>query len=339
MEISNLKFYLSHLSFVIYWLSIYFGFYYLNILYSFGLLPLLDMILPDELEEIDNNDNLYNESFKKPIYHWIGLYFISLIFSLIYLYKNPINLINKFLMGTSFGIITSQSIAISHELSHKQIPKDLFLSKLLLSSSLYSHFFIEHKYGHHINVATPLDPATAKKNQTVYMFIPKSIIGGYINAFKLEYEKHGLFNYVTKSSVLNSLILTLIGYLNVYLLIFFIIQALVGVIIGEAINYVEHYGLERKLINGRYESVKKIHSWDSSKLITNLMLFRIGRHSDHHTNPIKEYQYLRINESSPKLPFGYMLSLLVSFIPPLWFRIMNPILETFNKNLEINKNI
>jgi alkane 1-monooxygenase len=339
MEISNLRFYLSHSTFVIFRLSIYYGFYYITILYSFGLLPLLDMILPDDLHDQDKDDDSNDESFKKPIYHWVGLYFISLIYSLIYLYKNPISLINKILMGISFGIITSQSIAVSHELSHKQNPKDLFLSKLLLIPSLYSHFFIEHKYGHHINVATPLDPATAKKNQTVYNFIPRSIIGGYLNAFKLEYEKYGLINYVTKSSLLNILILILLGYIDIHILVFYIIQALVGVIIGEAINYVEHYGLERKLINGRYESVKKIHSWDSSKLITNLMLFRIGRHSDHHTNPIKEYQYLRINESSPKLPFGYMLSLLVSFIPPLWFRIMNPILEKFNKNNEINKNI
>lgn len=332
MEISNLRFYLSHSTFVIYWLSIYFGFYYITILYSFGLLPLLDLILPDELHQMDKEEES-DDSFKKPVYHWVGLYFISLISSLIYLYKNPISLLNRFLMGTSFGIITSQSIAVSHELCHKPVTKDLFLSKLLLSSSLYSHFFIEHKYGHHLNVATPLDPATAKKNQTVYNFIPRSIIGGYIHAFKTEYEKYGLINFVTKSSLINMGILASLSLINTCLVSFYIIQALVGVIIGEAINYVEHYGLERKLINGRYESVKKTHSWDSSKLITNLMLFRIGRHSDHHTNPVKDYQYLRINESSPKLPFGYMLSLLVSFIPPLWFRIMNPRLEEFKKNI------
>jgi alkane 1-monooxygenase len=346
MGITNLRFYASHTLFLIYWISYYYGFDYLVLLYVFGILPSLDLLLgseshqPEKITLSDVHKDNDNE-FKNPIYRWVYLYLGTLISSLGLIYYNKLSLFKTIIMGINFGLVSSQGIAVAHELSHKKDFKDKILSKLILTSTLYNHFYIEHKYGHHINVATPKDPATSKKNQNVYNFIVQSVIGGIKSAWKIEYKSKGVINYLTKSWLVNCGIIAILYKLAYPLLIFFILQSFIGVFMLEVINYIEHYGLERKLIKDNvkgieyYESVKNCHSWDSNNLITNIMLFRLGRHSDHHTHPFKEYQDLIKNTDSPKLPYGYMMSSLIALVPSLWFKLMNPKLEEYLRMKEL----
>nr|WP_321539671.1 fatty acid desaturase [Flavobacterium piscinae] len=92
----------------------------------------------------------------------------------------------------------------------------------------------------------------------------------------------------------------------------------------ETINYIEHYGLKRKkLPSGRYERVTEKHSWNSNHILGRIILYELTRHSDHHYKSTKEYQILECHEESPQLPYGYPTSMVLSFIPPLWFSIMN----------------
>jgi alkane 1-monooxygenase len=99
--------------------------------------------------------------------------------------------------------------------------------------------------------------------------------------------------------------------------------ALVGVLLLETINYIEHYGLSRKLEGSRYERVSPMHSWNSNHTIGRLVLYELTRHSDHHHRASKKYQILESIEESPQLPFGYTTSMLIAFFPPLWFKLMN----------------
>jgi len=107
-------------------------------------------------------------------------------------------------------------------------------------------------------------------------------------------------------------------------LIFALLCAVVGFLLLETVNYIEHYGLLRKKTDsGRYERVKEIHSWNSNHVVGRIVLYELTRHSDHHYKSSKKYQILDCHEDSPQMPFGYPTSMVLSLIPPLWFKIMN----------------
>ncbi len=90
-------------------------------------------------------------------------------------------------------------------------------------------------------------------------------------------------------------------------------------------NYVEHYGLKReKKANGKYEPCQPRHSWNTNHIFSNLLLFHLQRHSDHHANPMRPYQALRDFSDLPRLPSSYPGCFVLAFVPPLWFRVMNP---------------
>ena len=200
---------------------------------------------------------------------------------------------------------------------------------------LYMHFYIEHNFGHHLNVATPEDCATARYNQTVYGFWFSSVTKQYMSAWKLQLQ---LLQRQGKSfvSINNDMLwyhLIQPAYLGFVFLLFswdvMMFAALVGVIAFlflECINYIEHYGLKRnKTESGRYERVQPHHSWNSNFNVGRIVLYELTRHSDHHYKASKKYQILNSYKESPTLPLGYPASLLLSFIPPLSFKIINPL--------------
>jgi len=118
-----------------------------------------------------------------------------------------------------------------------------------------------------------------------------------------------------------SLILFLFGTIGFF---FAFSVAIVGFLLLETVNYIEHYGLLRlKTDSGRYEHVKEIHSWNSNHVVGRIVLYELTRHSDHHYKSSKKYQLLQCYDKSPEMPYGYPTSMVIAFIPPLWFSIMN----------------
>lgn len=244
-----------------------------------------------------------------------------------------------------FGLVTGGiGITVAHELGHKKSQLERFYSKLLLMTVCYMHFYIEHNRGHHVAVATPEDPATARKDENFYFFWFKSVFSGYAHAWKLEGEKlkrnnksffsyHNEMIWFTIIPIAFCAVLTLAfsysaGEINWAIPIFFFFQSYLAFSLLELVNYLEHYGIVRKqLAPGKYERVNPLHSWNSSHLISNFFLFQLQRHSDHHANAIKRYQVLDHYKESPQLPFGYPTMILIALIPPLWFKIMNPRLK------------
>ena len=107
--------------------------------------------------------------------------------------------------------------------------------------------------------------------------------------------------------------------------VFFSGQSLIAIALLEAIDYIEHYGLRRRrLADGSYEPVSARHSWSSDFLLTNLYLFQLQRHPDHHLYGRRPYQALRHIGHSPQLPAGYAAMVVMALIPPLWFAVMDP---------------
>lgn len=224
-------------------------------------------------------------------------------------------------------------IATAHELGHKKESLDRWLGKLTLAPSAYGHFYVEHNRGHHKNVSTPEDPATSRFGESFWAFWPRTVIGSLRSAWHLEAERLQRFNksvWSTENENLQSWALSVVlfgGLLIVFgavIVPYLIIQAIYGFSLLEVVNYLEHYGLlRRKNPDGRYERCMPEHSWNSNHTVTNLFLYHLQRHSDHHANPTRKYQTLRHFEDSPQLPSGYAGMITLAYLSPLWFAVMN----------------
>ena len=314
------------------------GYYtFLTPLYAFGIIPLLEVILPQDPSNLSDEERA--EKKKRKLFDWmlylnIPIVYGILIYTLVYITTNPIELYEFIGFVFSTGIVLgSNGINVAHELGHRKNKTEQSMAKLLLLPSLYMHFFIEHNFGHHLHAATKEDPATARYNQNVYSFWFTSVFRQYRNAWKiqsdlLQREKHAFISLKNEMIIYT---LFQFGYLTavfivfgVYGLLFALMAAVVGFLLLETINYIEHYGLLReKLPSGRYERVREVHSWNSNHVIGRVVLYELTRHSDHHYKSSKKYQILDYYEQSPEMPFGYPTSMVMSLIPPLWFYIMN----------------
>lgn len=233
-------------------------------------------------------------------------------------------------MGLLCGVF---GINAGHELGHRQTFFEQTLAKMLLLTSQYMHFFIEHNKGHHKRVATPEDPSSARFGETVYRFYFRSIVFSYSSAWKIaarDTRKKGkpvlsLYNEMIRFSLIQAVFIVVIVYLfGWWVTGYYLLAAIIGILLLETVNYIEHYGLQRKSTGaGTYERALPQHSWNSDHVIGRLMLFELSRHSDHHYLASRKYQLLRHHDNSPQMPTGYPGMMLLSLLPPAWFYVMN----------------
>ena len=320
-------------------LSLYFKGYwsFATIFYAFVLLPVLELIFPVDEHNLDRSE--VENKLKNKLFDWLLYLNLPIVYGiLIYglMVVTSTELFTYELIGLTFsvGIVLGvNGINVGHELGHRQKSNERFIGKALLLPSLYMHFYIEHNFGHHRHAATKEDPATARYNQSVYSFWFTSTFRQYISAWKiqnklLQTNNKSFFSF--KNDMFWYEIIEVVYLISVFLffggygLLFSILAAVVGFMLLETVNYIEHYGLLRlKTKSGRYERVKEIHSWNSNHVIGRIVLYELTRHSDHHYKASKKYQLLDCHEESPQMPFGYPTSMVISLIPPLWFKLMN----------------
>ena len=244
-----------------------------------------------------------------------------------------VNLASKVGIVVTIGIVTGIAINTAHELGHKREDVERWLSKIALAPSGYGHFYVEHNRGHHVRVATPEDPASARLGESFYRFWPRTVWGSLKSAWALETKKHRLRKrspWTLRNDVLNAWLMTVVLFaaltvwLGVGVLPFLLLQMVFGFSLLEIVNYLEHYGLLRqRTASGRYEKVEPVHSWNSDRLSTNVFLYQLQRHSDHHAYPNRRYQVLRSFDEAPQLPGGYATMIVVALFPPLWRRVMD----------------
>ncbi len=240
-------------------------------------------------------------------------------------------------LATSIGAIGGIGINTAHELGHKRESHERWLSKVALAQVFYGHFYIEHNRGHHVRVATPEDPASSRVGESFYQFWPRTVLGSVRSAWRIEkrrYARKHQHPFRIGNDVLNAWLMStvlwaaMVAWLGVGILPFLLVQAVVGFSLLEVVNYMEHYGMLRQKVGvgerQRYERVDPSHSWNSNNIATNVLLYHLQRHSDHHANPTRRYQTLRDFEESPALPTGYAGMILIALVPPLWRRVMDP---------------
>ncbi|WP_108924618.1 alkane 1-monooxygenase [Mycobacterium montefiorense] len=308
-------------------------------LLAFVVVPIIDHLVgPDRSNAPENvvarlqSDRFYRWA----TYLYVPNQYLSLVFAC-WLWAGggwvTMNFVDKVGLMTTVGLIGGLAINAAHELGHTRLQAERQLSKITLAQTWYGHFLVEHNRGHHVRVATPEDPASARLHESVYAFIPRSVGGGLRSAWKLEASrlaKTGRPFWTPNNNLLTAWLLSaalfsgLALWFRPVVLPWLVGQAIIGFCLLETVNYIEHYGLRRrKKPSGRYERVTPSHSWNSSSLIANILLFHLQRHADHHSNPLRNYQVLRDVDKAPQLPGGYANMLLLALLPPLWRRVMD----------------
>ena len=231
------------------------------------------------------------------------------------------------------GMTSGLGINTGHELGHKKSQFERNLAKIVLAVPVYGHFWIEHNRGHHRDVSTPEDPASSRMGESIYKFALREVPGAFNRAWAIEkdrLERRGRSVWNSNNQILQSMALSVVvqfGLLLVFgwlMIPFLIIHNILAWWQLTSANYVEHYGLLRlKEPNGKFERCQPWHSWNSNHIYSNLVLFHLERHSDHHAHPLRRYQSLRHFDDLPTLPSGYFGSYLLAYVPWLWYRIMD----------------
>lgn len=323
----------------------------------YGLLPVLDLFFgpdgsnpPDEVMEYLEKDKYYRYC----VYAYIPFQYATLFFGAYLLTAHDLSwlgidgglsLISKIGLTLSIGVVGGVGINTAHELGHKKESHERWLSRITLAQTLYGHFYIEHNRGHHARVATPEDPASARFGESFWAFLPRSVWGSLRSSWELETTRlrrrnervwsihNDVLNAWLMSVLLYGVLVALFGWA---VLPFLIVQAIYGFGLLETVNYLEHYGLLRAKTAGgkRYVRPAPEHSWNSDHIVTNIFLYHLQRHSDHHANPTRRYQTLRSMDGAPNLPSGYASMIGLAYFPPLWRRVMDHrVLEHFHGDI------
>ncbi|MGO3363673.1 MAG: alkane 1-monooxygenase [Corynebacterium sp.] len=248
-------------------------------------------------------------------------------------------------LAWSMGLTSGIGITAAHELGHKKTSFERWLSRIVLAVPAYGHFYVEHNKGHHVKVATPEDPVSSRMGENVYIYMLRSIPRQIPRAWNIEkkrLERAGKSQFSLQNDVFNAWLVT-VGLWAVLLIVFgihilplMLVQAIIGIALLEFVNYLEHYGLLRqKLEDGRYERCSPEHSWNSDNLTTNIFLYQLQRHSDHHANPTRRYQSLRSDVFAPELPAGYATMIAAAAVPPVWYWIMDKkLMQYYNYDID-----
>ncbi|MXG91438.1 fatty acid desaturase [Nocardioides flavescens] len=304
------------------------------------IVPAIDLVTgldrsnpPDDVIEALEADRYY----RWITYAFLPVQYVGFVASMWLIARADLSTLDRVGLALTIGCIGGIGINTAHELGHKKESHERWLSKIALAQSFYGHFYSEHNRGHHVRVATPEDPASSRMGESLYAFWPRTVIGSLKSAWRIEkrrYARRGQHPFRPGNDVLNAWLMSLVlwaamlVWLGPAIAPYLLLQAVVGFSLLEVVNYLEHYGMLRGKVGvgerERYERVDPRHSWNSNNIATNVLLYHLQRHSDHHAHPTRRYQTLRDFEESPTLPTGYAGMILLALVPPLWRRVMDP---------------
>lgn len=308
----------------------------LPILVSYVIAPLLDWAIgedsnnPPEAVVMQLDQDPY---YRRLTFIVVPLHFVTLVGCAWYAATQPLSGWAFVTLAAVAGITAGLAINTGHELGHKNSKLEKSLAKVALAVAAYGHFSVEHNRGHHKDVSTPSDPASARMGESIYRFALREIPGAFRRAWGTEQQRltqrnksvwHSSNPILQSYAITAALSLSLIVLLGWKAIPFLLIHNLLAYWQLTTANYIEHYGLLRERnARGRYEPCQPHHSWNSNHIVSNLVLFHLERHSDHHTNPLRRYQSLRHFDNLPSLPNGYFGMYVLAYIPWLWFRVMD----------------
>jgi alkane 1-monooxygenase len=303
----------------------------------FALFPILDVAIgldptnpPDSVLKFLEQDRYYRWC----TYLFIPIQYAGLLFACWMWSNGQLGTAESIGLALTMGVVGGIAINTAHELGHKRASAERWLSRVALAQTGYGHFFIEHNRGHHVRVATPEDPASSRLGESFWAFLPRTLAGSLRSAWGIEaarLDRLGKSHLSVHNDILTAWAMTVALFAALALafgpvvLPYLVMQAVIGFSLLEVVNYLEHYGLLRqRKEDGRYERCRAEHSWNSNNVASNVLLYHLQRHSDHHANPTRRYQALRHVKEAPQLPTGYAGMIVLAWFPPLWRRVMDP---------------
>ena len=300
-------------------------------IWVFILVPIIDLVLPYlSKEDVELKENVFHNF---SILIVLPCILFLIIFGLFVVSNPNIGFLSAAALGAAVGMSGgSIGITTAHELIHRQSKIMRGIGVLLLIVCCYGHFRIEHIYGHHRNVATKEDPATARRGENFYFYFIRCVINSVISSWKIEkniLDKRNIKIFSIRNRMLHYFVLEFLFLLVAYLfagingLVFVVFHSFVSIILLELVNYIQHYGLERKKQNGRYERFTDLHSWNSRHISANWSTFNLGLHAEHHQTASKHYPLLSQEEKAIEMPANYSIMLIMALIPPIWFFVMH----------------
>lgn len=250
------------------------------------------------------------------------------------------SLASKAGLAVAVGIVNGVlGITAAHELIHRVARWERGVGAALLTLVCYGTFKVEHIRGHHVTVSTPKDRSSATMGQSLYAFLPVSIVANVTAAWELEVLRLrrrggsplGPFNEILWLTLASAAIaIAFAAAFGAVGFCFFVVQSVIAIVLLEIVNYIQHYGLRRRLMpDGRYERTTMHHSWNAPYRLSNWFLFNLQRHSDHHAHADRRYGLLRHFDDSPQLPTGYGGMVLLALVPPLWRHVMDPLVKSY----------
>ena len=298
--------------------------------------PLIDWAIgedtnnpPEEVVMQLDQDPFY----RRLTYIVVPVHFLTLIVSSWYAATQPLSWWAFILLAAIAGLSAGLAINTGHELGHKNSRVEKLLARIVLAVPAYGHFTVEHNRGHHKDVSTPADPASSRMGESIYRFALREIPGAFRRAWRVEAERLKTrdkpvwhpSNPIPQSYAISvAIALGLLSWVGWLAIPFLLIHHVLAHFQLTSANYVEHYCLLRdRDVRGRYERCQPHHSWNSNHILSNLVLFHLERHSDHHTHPSRRYQSLRHFDDLPSLPNGYFGMYVLAYIPWAWFKIMD----------------
>lgn len=300
------------------------------------IIPTIDTIIGKDANNPTNEDIklLENDPYYATLVKtFIPLQYAANVYACYIASRKETSFLDKILIGISMGAVNGIAINTAHELSHKQDRIDHLLSHMALVPTGYNHFRVEHPYGHHKRAATPEDPASSQMGETFYEFWPRTVLGSLKSTIEIEtnrLKRKGKQFWSKDNELLQGWAMSATFHASMVKLFgkgaipYLATQAFYGISLFEIINYIEHYGLLRqKKADGNYERTMPEHSWNNNNIVTNLFLYQLQRHSDHHAYPTRPFQALRHFDEAPELPSGYASMLLPALIPSMWFKMMD----------------
>jgi alkane 1-monooxygenase len=324
------------------------GFWFLGPALVFVAFPLLDLAIG--LDATNPPDSVLKWLEQDHYYRWCTYVFIPIQYAGLVLAcwqwaDGGLTIVEAVGLALTMGVVGGIAINTAHELGHKRESAEKWLSRVALAQTGYGHFFIEHNRGHHVRVATPEDPASSRLGESFWAFLPRTVSGSLRSAWEIEatrLDRLGKSHFTLRNDILGAWAMTVVLFAALavafgpIVLPFLVLQAVIGFALLEVVNYLEHYGLLRgKREDGRYQRCLPEHSWNSNNVASNVLLYHLQRHSDHHANPTRRYQALRHVEEAPQLPTGYAGMIVLAWFPPLWRRVMDPrLLAHFDGDVE-----
>ncbi|HEV7770876.1 MAG TPA: alkane 1-monooxygenase [Solirubrobacterales bacterium] len=303
----------------------------------FVMFPILDIVIgvdasnpPDSILKWLEQDRYYRWC----TYAFIPVQYAGLVFACWIWGSGDLSLVENIGLALTMGVVGGVAINTAHELGHKRDDLERWLGRVALAQTGYGHFFIEHNRGHHVRVATPEDPASSRLGESFWAFLPRTVAGSLRSAWGIEaarLDRLGKSHFSPRNDILSAWAMTVVLFAALAIafgpvvLPYLLIQAVLGFSLLEVVNYLEHYGLLRqRKEDGRFERCRAEHSWNSNNVASNVLLYHLQRHSDHHANPTRRYQALRHVDEAPQLPTGYAGMIVLAWFPPLWRRVMDP---------------